>query len=160
MTSLRKGAKPVHHRYRDGQCLNFHLPLMRVRSISPCVCISSVAPPRRKEYGRKPSAVNPSWSIPSLNKVRKAVPLPVQHGTLEKPCRLRRSSIAWTVSIVMGSERLTLSRELFRTPLLLLGRLTKPLSLSRIKSQGLTWRISPVLSKQWNPKRTSAAITR
>ena len=55
---------------------------------------------------------------------------------------------AVTVCKVRGSEILTDSLELFRKPLLLLGRLTNPEVLSRRKSTGRMERISPVLNRQ------------
>ena len=53
---------------------------------------------------------------------------------------------------------LTLSLELFRAPLLLLGMATRHFSLSTMKSHGRIWRISPVRNKQSNPRRTSALM--
>ena len=139
--------------------LFFHLPLIRVRSMSPWDCISHVAPPRRSEYGRKLRwSTWSSWVI-RAKRDRKAEPLFCQQGTCCSPKLDWWRTMARTASNVTGSWRETDSRELFRSPLLLWGNETRPFLESNKKSQGLTASNSPVLKRAWNPSSNSAAIT-
>ena len=103
----------------------FQRPLMRVFSMRPCACISYVAPPRLKLYGLKLSPDRSSSAKMRLKRARKEEPLRSQQGVRAKPNWQRSSSIACTVSSVIGSRIVTLSRVLF--PALTAGQRHHPI---------------------------------